>query len=168
MRIKHLVHSSAAHRSRSLRAIRVAVFPLSFLLSLAFVALSFCALPFCALPASAQPITNLQTAKRPASESYYGQTEAQMTARFGRPDEVRNKTNGSSEWLYGQSTLFFSGGKVSAWSDAGELAQRAQVNTLKRDDRQASDDLSGQWENPWTPPRRKGSASASLQDVIDQ
>jgi len=118
--------------------------------------------------ALAQPASVIQAPKQAASESYYGRTEAQMTERFGRPDEVRSKPNGSSEWLYGQSTLFFSGGKVSAWSDAGELSHRAQVNTLKSDERQASDDLSGQWENPWTPPHRKSSAAAGLKQVIDQ
>ncbi len=118
--------------------------------------------------AAAQPAPTAQSPKRAPSESYYGRTEGEMTQRFGRPDEIRNKSNGSAEWIYGASTLFFSAGKVSAWSDAGELSERAEVHKVKRDERETSDDLAGQWENPWTPPRRKPSSVAGLQDVIGQ
>ena len=99
--------------------------------------------------AAAQNLT-VQTA--PARTSYYGLSQNQIEERFGKPDSERKKPNGSLEWNYGHSSIFFIDGKVSAWSDVGELNQRERIHSVKSEKPITDDSLSGIWQNPWTPP----------------
>ena len=109
-----------------------------------------------------------QNAPGARTSALYGMNEAQIGERFGRPDDVRKKSEDSVEWIYGQSTVFFIQGKVSAWSDAGELAQRERLSALQSDKALRDDSLSDQWVNPWTPPGRAAPPTDSLTDVIDE
>ncbi len=100
----------------------------------------------------AQPSQH-STSNRPAS--LYGLSESQITDRYGKPDDVKTKSDKSAEWFYGQSSVFFLEGRVSAWSDAGELQQRERLTALQADKHQRDDSLSEQWVNPWTPPAKR-------------
>jgi hypothetical protein len=105
-----------------------------------------------ATPAAAQTIT---APSKNAAQSYYGLTQAQIEMRFGGPDRKLEKSGGGSEWSYGNSVFFFTEGKVNAWSDGGELRQREDENALRQEPSRHDDALSGEWENPWTPGKKK-------------
>ena len=102
------------------------------------------------------------------SSSFYGLTEGQVTSRFGKPDEVTTKSNGGAEWSYGRSVIFFSGGKVMAWSDAGELQQREKIALLKSDKTKRDDSLSEEWANPWTPPKKGPKLERAIEEFIEE
>ena len=104
-------------------------------------------LPLCAHISIAQ--NNPQKAERLDGLSY-----AEAETKFGKPDDKIEKSSGGAEWKYGSSTLFFSGGKIMAWSDAGELKTRERRVDLEKAPVKHDDSLSGEWENPWTPGKR--------------
>ena len=122
----------------------------------------FLVIPF---SASAENLT-VQTA--PARTSYYGLSQSQIEDRFGKADSERKKPNGSVEWMYGRSSMFFLDGKVTAWSDVGELSQRERIHSIKTEKPINDDSLSGVWQNPWTPPARDKSADDTLDIVVDE
>lgn len=141
-------------------AARVLCFKTLFAVS-GFVFLLFVLPPF----VRAQNLT-VQTA--PARTSYYGLSQSQIEERFGKADSERKKPNGSTEWVYGHSSMFFIDGKVSAWSDVGELSQRERIHSIKTEKPASDDSLSGVWQNPWTPPARGKGTDDTLDIVVDE
>ena len=101
-----------------------------------------------------------------SAPSFYGLTEAQIESRFGKPDDKIVKPDLSTEWNYGKSIFFFAEGKVNAWSDTGELAQREDELSLQKDPVRRDDSLLGEWVNPWTPGKRR-SASSNVLDELE-
>lgn len=45
-----------------------------------------------------------------------------ITQMFGEPDR-RSSSSDAENWYYGGSTIFFSGGKVAAWTGAEHLSE---------------------------------------------
>jgi len=78
------------------------------------------------------------------------------------------KPNGSLEWTYGRSSIFFLEGKVTAWSDVGELSQRERIRSVKSEKPNSDDSLSGVWKNPWTPPARDKVPDDNLDLVVEE
>lgn len=73
----------------------------------------------------------------------------EVETRLGPPDERRVTGDGRESWIYGRSVILFNNGKVTAWSNAGEMEGRQNLaDVLIRDGADSSKYL---WENPWTP-----------------
>ncbi len=70
-------------------------------------------------------------------------TEYEILKTYGKPDNIEKSNKEDSRWLYGKSLIFFTKGKVSAWSDQGDLLSK-ESESIKLD-RYMRD-----WENPWT------------------
>ena len=115
-------------------------------LMLSLCGVVFCLLPLFSLDVLAEPQALVSTKVQGLS----GLTKAAVESRFGVPDKIESDQAGRTIWHYGASTLFFSGDQVSAWTDEGELVKRSAALSMKSD-KLRSDDLKGDWTNPWTP-----------------
>lgn len=83
-----------------------------------------------------------------------GMDQKSIEAELGAPDERRGAGQGRESWLYGSSVLLFRDGRVTAWSDAGELLSRRNMAKVKRGAAGEEESVSGSsliWRNPWTP-----------------
>jgi hypothetical protein len=89
----------------------------------------------------------------------------EIIKRFGPPDQKRASPNGRESWVYGKSIIFFSEGKVTAWSDAGEFAERKNLAQIQAPPEKDEKDLSQVWINPWTPNSMEHAQDEVLQDI---
>lgn len=82
-----------------------------------------------------------------------GLSGEEVEARFGAPDRRQADSDGRETWSYGRSLILFQGGRVSAWSNTGELERRSNVREL-HDNNTPNLEVeysSTAWSNPWTP-----------------
>ncbi len=70
-------------------------------------------------------------------------SEKQIIKTYGKPDKIVKSSKKQSQWIYGESLIFFSEGKVSAWSDQGDLLNN-KSEFLKLDIYMKN------WDNPWS------------------
>jgi len=70
-------------------------------------------------------------------------TEYQIIKTYGKPDNIVKSSKEDSRWLYGKSLIFFTKGKVSAWSDQGDLLSK-ESGAIKLDHYMQG------WKNAWT------------------
>ena len=78
-----------------------------------------------------------------------GLSAKEVVQHFGPPDQKQKTSSGKETWSYGRSIILFRDGKISAWSDAGELAKRIKLAKLSNKDRRATQERE-HWKNPWT------------------
>lgn len=100
---------------------------------------------------------NAQSA--PANRDYLrGLSKEELTKYLGKPDQVSSSTlNGSddqnyrAEWRYGNSLVFLVNGRVTAWSDSGDLESRELVSSLQpKNGRGRLKDIGlDGWKNAW-------------------
>ncbi len=97
-------------------------------------------------------------------ERLSGLSGKEVERRFGPPDERRSGQEGKESWLYGKSVILFRNGKVTAWSNAGEMSGRENLATVRsgEDDEESSRYL---WQNPWTP-QEGPNAKKVLEDLF--
>jgi len=78
--------------------------------------------------ASAQaPSVELSFGGDPVDTLRAGLSAEYVGAQFGAPDEVVKTSAGEGErWRYGESSIFFRDGRVTAWSDNGDLGARRE------------------------------------------
>ncbi len=118
-------------------------------------------LPLCALA---------QDTRLPAMQGLRGikgLRASQVMRRFGEPDARRGDARVSGTWKYGSSILIFSKGRVTSWSDAGELASRQNLALIKETGLSDYEVFSATWENAWTP-KRQLTANDILDDLLEQ
>jgi len=81
-----------------------------------------------------------------------GLESEEVIERFGAPDQKDNPSKpGSESWHYGSSVIFFTEGKVAAWSIVGNslsLRQKMQVRRKKLQSGKRSFAEQG-WRNAW-------------------
>ena len=115
------------------------------------------------ISASAEDRDGHKTMEGPSS--YAGLTEEEVSLRLGPPDENRAAGDPQRQtWVYGRSLLFFTDGRVAAWSDNGDLRNRESLaklrdNTVPKKREQAEERI---WQNAWTPRPR-----IPVEEVID-
>lgn len=80
-----------------------------------------------------------------------GSTLEQVRAVLGTPDAERNEAEGATSWVYGRSLVFFRNGRVTAWSNAGELEKRRNLARVAEDQGTEYEEFSSSWKNDWTP-----------------
>ena len=129
----------------------------------------------------AQPLTS---SKRLGVQSRVlkGLSQKKIIELFGPPNRKYSSSQGSESWTYGSSIVFFTDGKVSAWSDSGELSHGQHVAAM-----QASHGFTGSnsfdsghnpadageltkrkhWKNAWTP-KQEISEKDVLDSIIDE
>lgn len=95
------------------------------------------------------------------NDSLKGKTPNAVTKRLGRPDK-KNVSGGVEVWSYGKSTVTFTRGRVSGWSDLGDLdahalAPKPSLNPIRaavktKSPSEERDPVRRlQWINDWTP-----------------
>ena len=87
-----------------------------------------------------------------------GLSKEELVKYLGKPDQISvplAKENGSdnqrAEWRYGNSLVFLVSGKVTAWSDSGDLESRKLLSGLQPKGARArlkEGGLEG-WKNAW-------------------
>lgn len=86
-----------------------------------------------------------------------GLSKDDLVRYLGKPDQVSSTLMGSNsddlraEWRYGNSLVFLVDGKVTAWSDSGDLDSRRLISSLQPKNargRLKDDSLDG-WKNAW-------------------
>jgi hypothetical protein len=87
-----------------------------------------------------------------------GLSKDELIKYLGKPDQVStpssndvNSSNPRAEWRYGNSLVFLIDGKVTAWSDSGDLESRKIVSSLQPKGgrgRLKDTGLAG-WKNAW-------------------
>jgi hypothetical protein len=85
--------------------------------------------------------------------------------RLGPPDQKRASANGRESWVYGKSIVFFSEGKVTAWSDAGEFTERKNLAQIQASSEKEEENLSQIWINPWTPNSMEHAQDEVLEEI---
>lgn len=77
----------------------------------------------------------------------------EIVKRFGEPDRKREDSSfQTASWYYGESVIFFSQNRVTAWSDIGEFENREQLQRFRLAGPPTSDHFEDQgWINAWTP-----------------
>lgn len=90
----------------------------------------------------------------------------EVQATFGTPDQKTASESGRETWSYGRSIILFREGKVSAWSDAGELSRRKNLAKVQNKDVLAEQERE-LWKNPWTPQQALGDRQV-LQQLVSQ
>ena len=103
------------------------------------------------------------------TSSLKGLSTERIVELFGTPDTKRSSaTSDSQAWSYGDSLVFFAGGKVRAWSDAGELRWGKNLAAIQESHGSGTADRTGDlrfklgWKNAWTPKPR-----VSRRDILD-
>jgi hypothetical protein len=86
----------------------------------------------------------------------------ELTAQLGKPDE-RSGDPSSEKWKYGSSLVFLRDGKVTAWSDTGNLASRrtGRANFKRKQERRVND-----WAKAWEP-QESLSRDKAIDSVLD-
>jgi hypothetical protein len=97
-----------------------------------------------------------------------GLSVAEVARALGEPDRKGGAGGpGVESWYYGESMVLFADGKVSAWSDHGELSEREEMHQFDSSDSTASAPVEYHgWENAWT--AEKLPDAAELLDTIIQ
>mgnify|MGYP001579510534 CR=1 FL=1 len=97
-----------------------------------------------------------------------GLSVAEVARGLGEPDRKGGVGGpGVETWYYGESMVLFADGKVSAWSDHGELSEREEMHQFDSSDPAASAPVEYPgWENAWT--AEKLPDAAELLDTIIQ
>jgi len=83
----------------------------------------------------------------------------ELVKYLGKPDQISSPSTSSTnstpspraEWRYGNSLVFLVDGKVTAWSDSGDLESRKLVSSLQPKGSRArmkEGGLEG-WKNAW-------------------
>lgn len=92
-------------------------------------------------------------------EGLKGMSPEEVLERFGKPDRSDESVEERQIWYYGKSMILFNNGKVSAWSNTGELQGRNNLSTIR--DKRRVNSFAANWVNVWTPIDR-----LSANDVI--
>ncbi len=90
---------------------------------------------------------------RPRTEFLRGLSREELIRYLGKPDQILTPASNPSraEWRYGNSLIFLVDGKVSAWSDSGDLEERKLISSLQPKNargRLKDSNLDG-WKNAW-------------------
>ena len=80
---------------------------------------------------------------------------------FGPADRQEELSDQRVSWWYGKSIIFFSQGRVYAWSDGGDLNSRRNLHQIKSKTSSEKNNSSQLWANDWTPPNK-----AQLEDGV--
>ena len=93
-----------------------------------------------------------------------GMTSDDIYRSYGKPDSQETKPGNSIEtWHYGASMIFFAGGKVTGWTDRGELADHKAAHDFQPASHVAQKPFAEEgWHNAWTPEHKTESG-----EVID-
>ena len=70
---------------------------------------------------------------------------------FGPPSHKNEKRKGRETWIYGKSTVMFTDGKVTAWSNFGDLDEHKNLAAVQREDEDIQEYYDREWLNLWTP-----------------
>ena len=94
----------------------------------------------------------------PNKEYLRGLSKDELVKYLGKPDQISSPTskneaneNQRAEWRYGNSLVFLVDGKVTAWSDSGDLESRKLVSSLQSKGARARMKDAGLdgWKNAW-------------------
>ena len=95
-------------------------------------------------PALAQP-------KSTASGLKIGQSVHELLRSHGAPDKKIPRRQLNAEiWSYGESLIFVTSGRVTGWTDSGELMERAQQNEREHEARTGDSFVHSGWKNEWS------------------
>lgn len=91
-------------------------------------------------------------------------TESQeVLERFGEPDRrVTSPGEGRESWYFGNSIIFMSDEKVTAWTDAGDLVEHQTYKSLAPEGHVKDFKLQG-WTTAW-----EQKSSVSEEQIIDE
>jgi len=92
-----------------------------------------------------------------------GVTETELVEILGEPDQIESGQGITKNWRYGASSVFLLDGKVSGWTDGGDLEQRVRFGLDFRPGKSRKIYFSYNWLNAW-----KLTPTPSLADVIDE
>ena len=70
-------------------------------------------------------------------------SQKQIIKTYGKPDKIVKNAEKQSQWIYGESLIFFKEGKVTAWSDQGDLLN-SKSEFIKFDIYMKN------WDTPWS------------------
>lgn len=94
----------------------------------------------------------------PVNKDYLrGLNKEELVKYLGKPDQISPPSSNNTdpkaraEWRYGNSLVFLIDGKVTAWSDSGDLESRKLVSSLQPKGGRArlkDGGLEG-WKNAW-------------------
>lgn len=105
----------------------------------------------CAVIATGAGAEDTLSGARASLRSISALTTEEISKQFGPPDK-REAKDSREQWFYGTSVIFFTNGKVSAWSDAGELEERHLLASLAPAPKSKTENEALQppgWKNAW-------------------
>lgn len=102
-----------------------------------------------------------------------GATQAEVSRALGEPDSREQPRAEVEIWNYGNSLVLFSGGRVSGWTDQGELAERKDLQEFSRPTNsvRAPEFSELGWHNAWTPdvpPNRSEEIDTLVDDIASR
>lgn len=85
-----------------------------------------------------------------------GMSDAELVDAYGQPSrKLEDKVSEQSTWYYGETVIFLSKGRVTAWSNAS--SRRNALASLgpgasRTSAASATEMRTARWDNAWTPP----------------
>ena len=126
-----------------------------------------CLLLFEAMPTAAAAQSVQPSVPNTAPASLKDLSVEEVLKQFGPPDEKKQHSNDRESWFYGRSMIFFNQGKVSAWSNAGEISSRKNLAQIQAPAEEASPKRAENWLNDWTPNTAHRAQDEVLEELTD-